>query len=95
MEERKHTTIQIAGQTFRIAESKESVGTLRKIEANVNKMWAKWCDDFRNQSQQEVLAMVAFQYARHYYKLKNTIDANEEAIMDFENKLDEILLNVK
>lgn len=73
----------------------ETEALVRKVEHNVNKLWASWCEKYKKKSHQEVLAMVTFQYARHYYDLIEKIDANQKAIIDFEKELDSILLDIK
>lgn len=95
MKEKKHITIKVAGQSFGLDISREQEAAALKAESGLNKMWAKWCEDFHDRSQQQVLAMVAFQYARHYYNLADTVSASEQAITEFEKRLDKILLDVK
>lgn len=95
MKDLKHISIIIAGQSFVLDIPADQVPTARKAEANFNKMWARWCEDFNSRSPEEVLVMVAFQFARYYYSLAESIDRNEKAIKDFERKLDDILLTVK
>lgn len=95
MKEIKNISIVIAGHSFVLDIPRDQEALVKKAERNFNKVWAKWCDDFSNLSPEEVLAMVAFQYARYYYSISHTVESNEKAIKDFENKLDEILLTVK
>lgn len=96
MKETRHITIQIAGQqAFELDIPADRVKWAQSVERNVNKIWAKWCEDFKFKSPQDILAMVAFQFARFYYDLLDKQNASENAIRDFEQKLDNILLDVK
>ncbi len=95
MKEIKNISIIIAGHSFALDIPRDQEAIARKAERNFNKVWAKWCGDFKNLPPEEVLAMVAFQYARYYYTISDSVESNEKAIKDFENKLDEILLTVK
>lgn len=94
MKDLQHITINIAGQSFVVDIPPEQEAVVRKAELNLNKMWGKWCRDFSNRTPGAVLALVAFQYARYYYSLEETVEQNEKAIKDFEKKLDDILLTV-
>lgn len=95
MKDLKHISIIIAGQSFVLDIPREQELIVRKAEISFNRMWARWCEDFNSRSPEEVLAMVAFQYARFYYTIADNVDRNEKAIKDFEKKLDDILLTVK
>ncbi len=67
---------------------------VRRIEKNINTVWARWCDDFSDRTPHEVLAMVTYQYAKLYYELVERVEANEESITDFEKFLDDALHHV-
>lgn len=69
--------------------------SVRNAERNLNKLWAKWCNDFHDQQPQTILAMVAFQYARFYYKLAEAENANSTALELFEKHLDQLLLGME
>lgn len=96
MKETKNITIQIAGQrTFNLDISPENIERMRQVEREVNGLWAKWCGDFPDKSPQDILAMVTFQYARHYYGLLDKVNDSEEMVTEFEKMLDAILLDIK
>lgn len=95
MKDLKHISIIIAGQSFVLDIPREQEAIAKKAESRFNRMWAKWCEDFNTRSPEEVMVMVAFQYARYYYSLAESMERNENAIKDFEKKLDDILLTVK
>lgn len=71
--------------------SPESEQVIREAEYNVNKVWSTWRREFDSKTSKEVLAMVAFQFAKLYY-LQNSIVADEHKILsDFESELDRLL----
>lgn len=95
MKEIKNISIVIAGHSFVLDIPRDQEALVKKAERNFNRMWAKWCEDFNTRSPEEVMVMVAFQYARYYYSLAESMERNENAIKGFEKKLDDILLTVK
>lgn len=95
MKELQHISIRVAGQSFDLDIRRDQEPAIRNTERRLNKLWARWCEDFPDRHPHEVLAMVAFQYARYYYSLSSTVNSNEEALVNFEHALDDILLRVK
>lgn len=96
MKETKHITIQIAGlRTFNLEISPDDEEKMREVERKVNRLWAQWCEDFPDKSPQNILAMVTFQYARHYYGLLDQANDGEAKVIEFEKMLDDILLDIK
>lgn len=68
---------------------------MRSAASQVNKIWAKWSNEFKDKSSKDVLAMLAFRYAHVYYELLEQVNANEAALESAEKALDSILLDVK
>lgn len=64
---------------------------VRKAERNVNNLWSTWRGQFSKKSSKEVLAMVAYQFAKHYYELLDHIDAEQAVVAEFEAELDRLL----
>ena len=95
MKELQHITIRVAHHSFDLDIPRGQEESVRAAERNLNKLWAKWCGDFHDQQPQTVLAMVAFQYARYYYNLAESVEANSAAIEQFEKHLDKILLGME
>lgn len=96
MKDLQHITIQIADQPpIDLNIKRDTEEMVRKTEKSINKVWATWCNDFKQKSSTEVLAMVTYQYAKLYYELLAKIEANEKTVADFEKKLDTLLLNMK
>lgn len=67
---------------------------IRTAEYNVNRLWREWMARFSDKSAYEVLAMVAFQFAKTFVILNNQSDATAKLLDDFEKELDSILLDV-
>lgn len=67
----------------------------RESEQLVNTLWQKWMIRFRGtSSSEEVMARVAFQFARLYAQAYRDNVATNEFLADFEQKLDEIVIKV-
>lgn len=64
---------------------------VRVAEYNVNKVWAKWHQEFSTKSSKEILAMVAYQFAKSYYQLLDQATKQEQLLSDFEAELDRLL----
>lgn len=95
-ERQQHITIQIADQPqIDLDIRPEAEELVRKTERSVNKVWRRWCADFKHKSPGEVLAMVTYQYAKLYYELVDRIDRDEKMLSDFDAELSRLLLDVK
>lgn len=67
---------------------------VRNVEYNINKLWARWRETFRDRKSEEVLAMVAFQFAKNYAILAEQEPKLDRTLRDFERDLDDILLKI-
>lgn len=91
----QHITIKIANQPpigLDIPRDREEMA--HRVERSVNKVWARWCQDFRDRAPEEILAMVAYQYAKLYYELQEQVDSSHSTLAAFEQELDRLLLDV-
>lgn len=67
----------------------------REAEQRVNKLWNKWMTSFgSSRSPQEVMAMVAFQFARLFAQTYNDNVGVNKLLTDFEQRLDEIVMRM-
>lgn len=67
----------------------------RESEKLVNTLWNKWMARFGEScSSQEVMARVAFQFARLYAQAYNQNVAVNDYLANFEKKLDEIVVKI-
>lgn len=69
----------------------ESEKFIREAEYNVNKVWSTWRREFENKTSKEVLAMVAYQFAKLYYIQSHNIAQSTHLLGDFEAELDRLL----
>ncbi len=96
MKDKQHITIHIADAApidMEISPAKEEL--IRKIEKDVNLMWAQWRRAFPDKRSSDVLAMAAFRYAQVYYEHIEKLKQEEEAMAKAVAALDSILLDVK
>jgi len=96
MTDKQHITIHIADAApldLHVQRDKEA--SVRKVEKDVNLLYAQWRETFKDLSPREVLAMVAFRYAQVYYDLAEKIKDDEEGLANAEKTLDRLLLDIK
>ena len=65
-------------------------GNYRRAEELVNTLWTKWMNRF-NDSSNDVLARVAFQFARLYLESYGENRQVNEFLTDLDNQLDALL----
>ena len=88
----QNITIRIADASpisTRIPSETEEV--VRRAEHNVNKVWNAWRNTYTGRDSKDVIAMVAFQFARRYYQLLEQVDSQKQALDEFENELNRLL----
>lgn len=96
MTDKQNITIKIADlPKIPLTINREDEELVRIAESNVNSLWADWCHRFKDKTSKEVLAMVAYQYAKLYYANTAIAQTVNETLEDFEKELDGILLNVE
>lgn len=94
MKEKQHITIHIADVPpldLQIKPQEEE--QCRITEKRVNKLWSAWSKKFEDKSSKEILAMIAYQYAKIYDTLVAQVNSNEEGLVKAEKAIDDILLN--
>lgn len=64
---------------------------VREAEYNVNRVWQTWRSEFETKTSKEVLAMVAYQFAKLYYQLLHNVDESQHLFAGFEAELDRLL----
>ncbi|MBR5101790.1 MAG: cell division protein ZapA [Muribaculaceae bacterium] len=96
IEDKINITIRIADiKPIPLNINREDEAQYRETEKLVNTLWNKWMDRFKDSaSSQEVMARVAFQFARLYAQAYNNNKAVVEFLADFEQKLDDIVVKV-
>ena len=67
----------------------------KMISIIVTTLWNKWMARFKGtDSSEEVMAKVAFQFARLYSQAYRDNKATNELLTDFEKELDEIVIKI-
>ena len=73
---------------------RSDIDVYRKAEQSVNKLWGAWKTKFDKLSSEEVMARIAFQFARLYIEANTRNDEVNEILTDFEQKLNDIIVKV-
>jgi hypothetical protein len=74
---------------------RSDIDVYRKAEQSVNKLWGAWKTKFDKLSSEEVMARIAFQFARLYIEANTRNDEVNEILTDFEQKLNDIIVKVQ
>ncbi len=72
---------------------RSDIEVYRKAEQSVNKLWGAWKTKFGNLSSEEVMARIAFQFARLYVEASSRNDEVNEILTEFEQRLNDIIVN--
>lgn len=72
--------------------SPEEESVIREAEYNINKLWNSWRQRFSDKPSEEVLALIAFQFARLFYSRLRQEQALEQTLTDFEQQLDRLVV---
>ncbi len=96
MKDKLNITIRIAGLApIPLSINMKDEEIIRSAEYNVNQLWSAWSQRFKDKSSSEILAMVAFQFAKLYLTLSAQEKETDEVLCEFEKELDDILLKVQ
>ena len=74
---------------------RSDIDVYRKAEQSVNKLWGAWKTKFDKLSSEEVMARIAFQFARLYIEANTRNDEVNEILTQFEQKLNDIIVKVQ
>lgn len=74
---------------------RSDIDVYRKAEQSVNKLWGAWKTKFDKLSSEEVMSRIAFQFARLYIEASTRNDEVNEILIDFEQKLNDIIVKVQ
>ncbi len=95
MKDKLNITIRIADLApIPLAIEMKDEEVIRNAEYNVNQLWSAWCQKFKDKTSNEVLGMVAFQFAKLYQTLSNRENETEEVLEKFEERLNQYILNI-
>lgn len=87
-EDNVQITINIAGQRIPLTVGFDQQGLVRETERNVGDLYEKWRVKFPRKSMQELLAMIAYQYASFYLSLCRRFDDAAQEAAKVEQELD-------
>ncbi len=92
MKQQQNITIKIADVApISMTINRDTEERVREAEYNVNRVWSTWRSEFETKTSKEVLAMVAYQFAKLYYQLLHTVEERQHIIDDFESELNRLL----
>ena len=76
MKKEQNITIKIADcAPISMTIARDTEELVREAERNVNQVWSRWHAEFEDSTSKEVLAMVAFQFAKLYFQLRHELEA--------------------
>ena len=93
-EDNVQMTINIAGQRIPLTVAFDQQGLVRETERNVGDLYEKWRVKFPRKSMQELLAMIAYQYASFYLSLCRRYDDSAHEAAKIDKALDLMLKQV-
>lgn len=76
---------------FRLTIKRETEYAVREAERGVNEVWSKWRNKFEDRNSKEILAMVAYQYAKLYFQQLHFNETLMKQVGEFESELDGLL----
>ena len=79
----------VAPNSMTVPDDAEEV--VRTAEYNVNRLWIAWRNRFSDKTSKEVLAMVAYQFAKLYYETLRQGEEQQSLLENFEAELDRLL----
>lgn len=83
--------INIAGERISLTVGFDEQDAVREAEASVATLFKDWRRMFPKKSVQELLAMIAYQYASYYLALRHRHEDVVEMLSDFEKRIDGVL----
>lgn len=92
MPEKVKMRIKIAGMSIPLNVGFNEQDHVRKTENMVAELFDNWRRMFPTKSEQELLAMMTYQYASYYLALTDSREKIEEDLLKFEKDVDDIIL---
>ena len=84
--------IKIAGMSIPLNVAFSEQDHVRETERRVAELFDNWRRMFPSKSEQELLAMMTYQYASNYLALSANREEISDTLLDFERKVDDIIL---
>ena len=93
MDKQQNITIKIADVApISMTIDRSTEEWVRAAERSVYQVWRTWRADFSDKTSKEVLAMVAYQFAKLYFQLIHSVEDERVLIENFEMELDRLRL---
>lgn len=90
-DEKLRVTLNIAGEQVKTVINRSDEEELRMLEKEVTSLFNRWRVADTSRTKSQVLAMVAFQYAKLYYDELTAGRSREASLRDFVEKYEERL----
>ena len=94
--EKQRLTLHIGSHSIVTTIRRKDEESLKRVESELNNLWKQWRVMNPSKEDDEVLAMVAFQFAKLYY---DTVDINRKRedellkfIKEYEKKLNDVII---
>lgn len=84
--------IKIAGMSIPLTVDFSEQDHVRETERRVAELFDNWRRMFPSKSEQELLAMMTYQYASYYLALSKSREDIAGRLLDFEKEVDDIIL---
>ena len=83
--------LNIGGVRVPVAVPRQNLSAVKDTEQELRELYDTWRSRFPSKTTQELLAMIAYQYARYYYELKDRYQAAVNATASLEYAIDSLL----
>lgn len=86
--------LNIGGVRIPVAVNKLKLSAVKDTEQELRELFDTWRGRYPHKSVHELLAMIAYQYARYYYELKDRYQAAVNATASLEYSIDSLLKHI-
>lgn len=85
-----NTDLNIGGVRVPLAVSSSKLSAVKATEQELRELYDTWRGRFPSKTNQELLAMIAYQYASYYHELKDRYQSAVNAAASLEYSLDKL-----
>ncbi len=83
--------LNIGGVRVPLAVPRQKLSAVKDTEQELRELYDTWRSRFPSKTNQELLAMIAYQYAKYYHELKDRYQAAVNATASLEYALDSLI----
>lgn len=87
--------IKIVGMSIPLTVDFVEQDHVRETESRIAELYANWRSMFPTKSDEELLAMMTYQYASYYLALTRRSEQTARELLDFEKTLDRVLIDTR